>query len=51
MKTSLIYSTSVHLKNSREPSKGEVKDGVDPNVNSSDGSNATLKKSYETDMI
>ena len=38
-------------KNSREPSKVEVKDGVDPNVNSSDGSNATLKKSYETDMI
>jgi hypothetical protein len=38
-------------KNSREPSSVEVKDGVDPNVNSSDSLIATLKKSYETDMI
>ena len=38
-------------KNCREPSKTEVKDGVNTNVNSSDSSCATLKKSYETDMI
>ena len=38
-------------KNCKEPSKTEVKDGVNTNVNSSDSSSATLKKSYETDMI
>ena len=35
----------------RESSKTEVKEEIDSGINSFDGSNATLKKSYETDMI
>ena len=35
----------------RGSSKTEVKEEVDTGTNAIDGSNATLKKSYETDMI
>ena len=34
-----------------ESSKMEIKGGVNSTVNSTDGSNPTLKKIYETDMI